>query len=219
MNNKKIYLIPGLGADGRMYMPQLKVLPNAVVLEHQKPLKGETLVQYAKRLSAQVDSSEPFILIGTSLGGIIAIEMARIIHPDKVILISSVKHRGEMPAWMRAMRYLKLHKLLPGKYFIWFSSSKMKRLITRYDTTVTRLLIDMHNNADPEFIEWAIDEVLNWKGGQDYRKDLIHIHGTRDILFPHGNIKDAVYIKGGSHVMGLTQSQDVNRALLRALED
>ena len=115
MANKKIYLIPGLGADGRMYMPQLKVLPNAVILEHQKPLKGETLVQYAKRLSAQVDTSEPFILIGTSLGGIIAIEMARIIHPDKVILISSVKHRGEMPAWMRAMRHLKLHNLLSGQ--------------------------------------------------------------------------------------------------------
>ncbi len=219
MANKKIYLIPGLGADGRMYMPQLKVLPNAVILEHQKPLKGETLVQYAKRLSAQVDTSEPFILIGTSLGGIIAIEMARIIHPDKVILISSVKHRGEMPAWMRAMRHLKLHNLLSGQNFIRFSNANVKRLITKRDTKVARLLMDMHNSADPEFVQWAINEVVNWKGGEDYRKDVIHIHGTSDRLFPHVNIKDAVYIKGGSHVMGLTQSQDVNKALLKAIED
>ena len=219
MANKKIYLIPGLGADGRMYMPHLKVLPNAVILEHQKPLKGETLVQYAKRLSAQVDTSEPFILIGTSLGGIIAIEMARIIHPDKVILISSVKHRGEMPAWMRAMRHLKLHNLLSGQNFIRFSNANVKRLITKRDTKVARLLMDMHNSADPEFVQWAINEVVNWKGGEDYRKDVIHIHGTSDRLFPHVNIKDAVYIKGGSHVMGLTQSQDVNKALLKAIED
>lgn len=219
MVSKKIYLIPGLGADGRMYMPQLKVLPNAVILEHQKPLKGETLVQYAKRLSAQVDTSEPFILIGTSLGGIIAIEMARIIHPDKVILISSVKHRGEMPAWMRAMKHLKLHNLLSGHNFIRFSNANVKRLITKRDTKVARLLMDMHNSADPEFVQWAINEVVNWKGGEDYRQDVIHIHGTSDRLFPHVNIKDAVYIKGGSHVMGLTQSQDVNKALLKAIED
>ena len=219
MTNKKIYLIPGLGADGRMYVPQLKVLPNAVVLEHQKPLKGETLVQYAKRLSAKVDTSEPFILIGTSLGGIIAIEMARIIHPDKVILISSVKHRGELPAWMRAMRHLKLHNLLSGNNYIRFSNANIQRLITKRDTNIARLLTDMHNSADPEFIGWAINEVVNWKGGEDYRKDVIHIHGTSDRLFPHVNIKDAVYIKGGSHVMGLTQSQDVNRALLKAIED
>jgi pimeloyl-ACP methyl ester carboxylesterase len=219
MTSKKIYLIPGLGADGRMYTPQLKVLPNAVILEHQKPLKGETLVQYAKRLSAQVDTTQPFILIGTSLGGIIAIEMARIIHPDKVILISSVKHRGEIPIWMRAMKHLKLHNLLSGKNYIRFSNANIRRLITKRDTNVARLLTEMHNSADPEFIGWAINEVVNWEGVKDYRKDVIHIHGTSDRLFPHANIKDAVYIKGGSHVMGLTQSQDVNKALLKALED
>jgi pimeloyl-ACP methyl ester carboxylesterase len=219
MADKKIYLIPGLGADGRMYMPQLRVLPNAVILEHQKPLKGETLVQYAKRLTAQVDTSEPFILIGTSLGGIIAIEMARIIHPDKVILISSVKHRGEMPIWMRAMRHLKLHKLLTGKNFVRFSNANVQRLTTKRVSSVGRLLMDMHNTADPEFVVWAINEVVNWKGGKDYHKAIVHIHGTRDLLFPHVNIKDAVYIKGGSHVMGLTQSQDVNNAILKAIED
>jgi pimeloyl-ACP methyl ester carboxylesterase len=219
MVNKKIYLIPGLGADARMYMPQLKVLSNALVLEHRKPLKGETLVQYAKRLSAEVDTSEPFILIGTSLGGIIAIEMARIIHPDKVILISSIKHRGEMPVWMRAMRHLKLHNLLSGNNFIRFSNANVQRLITKRDTNVARLLVDMHNSADSEFIGWAINEVVNWKGGKDYPKNVTHIHGTKDRMFPHMNIKDAVYIKGGSHVMGLTQSQDVNKALLNAIED
>jgi hypothetical protein len=52
--NTRIYLIPGLGADSRMYGPQMKVLQNATILEHQKPLKGETLVAYARRRLAQI---------------------------------------------------------------------------------------------------------------------------------------------------------------------
>ena len=34
---------------------------------------------------------------------------------------------------------------------------------------------------------------------------------------PDRNIKNAVRIKGGSHIMGLTQSHDVNKALLEAI--
>lgn len=219
MTDKKIYLIPGLGADGRMYIPQLKVLKNAVILEHMKPERGETLKHYAQRLCDKVNTSEPFILIGTSLGGILAMEMSRIIHPDKVILISSVKHRGELPGWMRAMKHLRLHRLLTGERFVSFSNANIQRLITKRDTEVARLLVDMHASADPDFVYWAINEVVNWGGKDDYRKDVIHIHGTKDQLFPHRHIKNAIHVKGGSHVMGMTQSHDVNQALLRALED
>ena len=219
MSNAKIYLIPGLGADGRMYTPQLKVLKDAVILEHQKPLKGETLTEYARRLSARVDTSEPFILVGTSLGGMIAIEMSKFIHPEKIILISSVKHRGELPVWMRAMKHLKMHHLLTGERLIRISNSNVKRFITMRDTNVARLIVDMHTSADPEFVGWAINEVVNWNGGKDYRKDIIHIHGTKDRLFPHRNIKNAIHIPGGSHIMGMTQAHDVNKVLLEAIGD
>jgi esterase/lipase len=217
MTDQKIYLIPGLGADGRMYTPQLKVLKNTVVLEHQKPKPGETLIQYAHRLTEKIDTSGPFTLIGTSLGGILAIEMSRIIRPDRVVIISSVKHRGEMPLWIRAMKYLRLHRLVTGEVFVWFSKSNLKRLVTKRDTDVTRLLVDMHRDADTDFVTWAINEVVNWQGKPDHRPDVIHLHGTRDILFPSYKIKQATFIKGGSHVMVLTQSQAVNKALLDAI--
>jgi hypothetical protein len=143
--------------------------------------------------------------------------MAKFIDPAKVILISSVKHRGELPAWMRAMRYLRLHRIVTGKVFVWFSSSTIKKLVTRRESSVTSLLIDMHRDANPDFVVWAINEVINWNGAKDYDLNTIHLHGTRDILFPHRNIESATFITGGSHVMVLTQSQDVNKALLKAI--
>jgi hypothetical protein len=145
--------------------------------------------------------------------------MAKVVNPDKVILISSVKHRGEMPVWIRAMKHLRLHKLLSGVNFIRFSNANVQRLITKRDTMVAKLLVDMHNSADPEFVGWAINAVVNWNGAKDYRDDIIHIHGTRDQLFPHKNIAQFIPVKGGSHVMGLTQAQDVNTALLVAINN
>lgn len=217
MATPMIYLIPGLGADARMYEPQMRILERYEVLEHQKPLPGETLRAYAQRLAARINTAEPFILIGTSLGGILSMELSRIVQPDKVILISSVKHRGELPLWIRIMKYLKLHKLLSGKRFIDFSKSNIRMLITKRDTRVAQLLMAMHEDADPDFVEWAIHEVIYWDGSADHRPDVVHIHGTRDRLFPFSNIKNAIAISGGSHVMGCTQPADVNEAILKAL--
>jgi hypothetical protein len=115
------------------------------------------------------------------------------------------------------MKYLNLHRLLSGQRFIRLSNSNIKRLIAKRDTDVAKLLTDMHNSADPEFVVWAIDQVVRWNGSDDHRPDIIHIHGTKDRLFPHGNIRNAIHIIGGSHVMGMTQAQDVNRALLEAI--
>jgi pimeloyl-ACP methyl ester carboxylesterase len=212
--SKRIYLIPGMGADARMYEPQLRVLPNCLVLEHQAPLPGETIREYAQRFAAHIDTSEPFILVGTSLGGMISIELSKILKPDKVILISSVKHRGELPAWMRAMKHLNLHKLISGRRFIKVSILGAQKLLMKRDTRIARLIIDMHTDADPAFIEWAMNAVINWEAPADHRDDVIHIHGTRDSLFPYKNARGAIAVKGGTHIMGLTQAHDVNRILL-----
>lgn len=217
MATPMIYLIPGLGADARMYEPQMRILDRYEVLEHQRPLPGDTLRSYAQRLTAKINTKEPFILIGTSLGGILSMEIARIVQPEKVILISSVKHRGELPLWIRIMKYLRLHKLLSGKRFIDFSKSNIRVLITKRDTHVAKLLMDMHEDADPDFVEWAINEVIHWDGKPDHRRDVVHIHGTKDRLFPFSNVKNAIAISGGSHVMGCTQPADVNEAILKAL--
>ena len=200
-----------------MYGPQMAILPGVIVLEHQKPIEGETLAEYAHRFSRLVDISRPFVLIGSSLGGMLAIEMARTIRPEKVILISSVKHRGELPGWMRSMKYLRLHKLLTGQMFVRFSNSNLKRLITKRDPEVARLLIEMHQSADPDFVSWAINAVVNWDGKETSATKVIHLHGTRDLLFPHTHVRDAILVKGGSHVMGLTHAQAVNKLLLEIL--
>src|SRR5690349_4085773 len=94
-----IYLIPGLGADsrlfGRIQWPEGYSVTSLRWIEPADT--DEPISEYARRMRGQLDSSTPFILIGVSLGGIMAIEIARYMKPEKIIIISSIKHRREKP--------------------------------------------------------------------------------------------------------------------------
>jgi pimeloyl-ACP methyl ester carboxylesterase len=214
-----IYLLPGLGADKRMYQKQLAVMPGARVLEHLSPVKGQTLAAYAKRVGALIDTSRPFVLIGTSLGGMVCMELARLINPQKIILIASIKNRAEMPLFIRSMKYLNFHRLIPGNAYKRFNNLMVKRLDGRGDKAAAQLIKDMTDDADPHFLKWAINAVINWKGEEQAAKNIVHLHGTADQLFSYNLIKNAIPVKNGTHVMNITNSEEVNRILLKALEE
>ena len=213
-----IYLIPGLGADKRMYAQQLKVLPNAIVLEHLDPKIAETLPQYAARISEGIDTSAPFALVGTSLGGIISIELSRILKPEKIVLIASIKNRDEMPTFIRSMSILKLHRLISGSQFKRLNKLMVRRLDSRGDSPAAAIIKQMTDDVSADFIDWAINAIVNWYPPKDYRSDIVHIHGTNDQLFPIHKITNPIAIKNGSHVMNMTMSYEVNKALLKALQ-
>ncbi|HWB63979.1 MAG TPA: alpha/beta hydrolase [Chitinophagales bacterium] len=211
----KIYFLPGLGADRRMFQPQLAALPHAMVLEHLPPVKGETLNGYARRIAAGIDTSAPFIVIGASLGGMVAIEIAGFLKPEKIILLSSVKNRNEIPAFIRSMKTLRLHRLIGGNTFKQFNSLMARRLDKRGDGEIAKVIREMAADTPAAFIEWAIDAVINWDVTENNGTKIIHIHGTNDQLFPVSRINNPIRVQGGSHVMNLSKSEEVNRILLQ----
>src|SRR5687767_10440822 len=109
---KHIYCISGLGADERVFS-KLKIA--GFQTHHIKwmiPEKDERVESYAKRLTMQIQHHNP-VLIGHSFGGIMCIEIARLIQTEAVILISSIKSETELPLWMRIPGKLKLNRLFP----------------------------------------------------------------------------------------------------------
>jgi hypothetical protein len=94
----------------------------------------------------------------------------------------------------------------------------VKRLDSRGDSPAAQVIKQMTIDCSPEFIEWAINAIINWHPPVAYRNDIVHIHGTNDQLFPIHKIKNPVAIKNGSHVMNMTMSYEVNKALIEALK-
>ena len=95
-----VYCISGLGADERIFC-RLQV-PDSTFhfIRWEQPRVSESIDNYAARLCKQIQHDQP-ILMGVSFGGMMAIEMAKVLSVEKVVLISSIKSFTELPRWMK----------------------------------------------------------------------------------------------------------------------
>ena len=161
-------------------------------------------------MASQVPESDP-ILLGLSFGGMIAIEMAKHIKVKKVILVSAVKTRNEIPSWMRLAGKLRLHKIIPVKSNRLTEKADDRRM--GIETKGEKDYVDTYRkNADQAYLSWAIDKILTWKNTW-VPSETFHIHGEQDRMFPLKNISATHVIKGGTHIMILNRAVEIGRCI------
>jgi len=208
MNEKTVYLLPGLGATGEAFS-KLK-FPNCkrVTIKWLKPKEKEDLPAYAKRLSKQIKDPENSILCGLSFGGIVAIELAKILEVDKTILISSVKTRKEFPNTIKMAKLLPVHKLIAAdfvsKFSFWYWVPFGKT--TKEEKKLIKSMVDV---IDGPFTDWCANQAVQWKN-KEVPPNVYHIHGTADRIFPFFHIKNYYKIKGGTHFMIVNRADEIN---------
>jgi pimeloyl-ACP methyl ester carboxylesterase len=203
-----VYFISGIAADGRLFRRiHLPEGFEAVYLNWIKPHQNESLKSYALRLAEKIEPGKPFVLIGTSLGGIVATEIALRLHPLALIIIGSVPVDTQLPGYYRLIEKLKLHRLFPGSLYNF--SAKVKHHFTREDAEDKKIIIQMISETDPSFVRWGINAVLQWKN-REIPDGLYHIHGTRDEIFPYRYTAPTHTIPKGDHVIVITRAEEVN---------
>src|SRR5690606_20203224 len=210
---KRIFIFSGLGTDERVFRHLEFPGHETTYIKWERPLQGETLSEYSKPLISQIDESSP-ILIGLSFGGLIATEVSKLIDPEKLILIASATTRKEIPFYYRIAGKLNIHKLLPTRFLKHqtFVSNWLFGLQTKEDK---KLLGEILNDTDSNFLKWAINSMLKWSN-QTRGKNLIHIHGTKDRILPYRFVKADFTIKNGGHFMTVNKSEELN-AILKSL--
>ncbi|HBW82083.1 MAG TPA: alpha/beta hydrolase, partial [Sphingobacterium sp.] len=109
----KIYVISGLGVDQRVFSKIDFGSLDLTYLDWITPVPNEPLSIYAKRISTKITAKNP-ILVGLSFGGMLAIEIAKIIETKQIILLASAKGRHELPKLYRLAGRLKINKLVPS---------------------------------------------------------------------------------------------------------
>lgn len=207
----KVYFIPGLGADKRIF--KYIKLPTGFEPHYADwlpPNVNESLHDYAKRLSTHFDTSEPFIVVGLSFGGMLASEIVSMHEDARAVLISSVSNPAQLPVFYRLAGKIRLHKLLPISLLK--SAALLKRLFTAETPEQKSYLRKMIAAVDVNFIKWAIDAIVNWRT-QSLPSPTLHIHGSRDEILPVSFCKPTHVIKGAGHMMVLTRAQEINRIL------
>jgi pimeloyl-ACP methyl ester carboxylesterase len=211
----KAYLISGIAADRRLFRRiQLPAGIEPVYIDWINPVRQETLSNYAHRLAENINAGEPFILIGTSLGGIMATEIAMQLRPAITIIIGSIPVNSQLPDYFRIAGILKIHKLIPGS--LYKVSAILKHYFSRGNAEDRKIIIQMISETDGRFIRWGIDAVLNWKNSR-LPESLFHIHGTRDEMFPYSLTSPTHTILKGDHVIVINRADEVNEMIREIL--
>jgi len=206
---KTIYCISGLGTDEKVF-GNLNVNAKMKFIPWLRPLKNETIKKYASRMGESIHDSSAVIL-GISFGGMIAIEIAKQIPVEKLIIVSSIKTASELPGWMKLTGKFQLHKILPTRSYKITEKYDNSRLgITNEEE---RQLVNMYRQKmDPVYYDWAVHQVLSWKNSW-YPENLVHIHGEQDKVFPIKNLAPTHVIKDGSHIMTLNKAEEVSTCI------
>lgn len=203
----KIYAIGGLGADSRVFK-YLKPDHELVPINWIKPQPKESLSHYSERLSKVIDADEEFAILGVSFGGLVAIEISKLLKPEFTILISSVETRSEIRLIYRWVGKIGILNWLPTFFF------NPPRHFAHYlfGAKNTSLLDEILDDTDPKFTKWALNEFVKW----DQRSktgNVIRIHGTKDRLIPWRGKEAAGLVNGGGHFMIVDKSDEISQLI------
>ena len=207
----KLYFIPGLGADKRVFRHiRLPEGYEMVHLDWLPPQEGEGLREYALRMAEMIQRNEPWGVVGLSFGGMIASEISRTYNPRHTILIASIATASQLPPYFRWAAPLQMHRYLPIGLFK--QASVARRLFTTETSEDKELLRRIIDESDPAFIRWALGAILQWRQA-DAPRDFFHIHGTGDHLLPLRYVSPTHTIAGGGHLMVMNRAEEVNGLL------
>ena len=215
-NKIKIYLFPGQGSDNRLFSNleldrQFEMIP----IQYEVPDKRATIKEYAQVLVQKIDTTDKYILLGVSLGGMICTELADVLNPDKILIISSAKSRKELPGRYKFQKYIPLNKIIPKK-IIKFGALVLQPIVEPDRNQEKELFKQMLSSKDPVYLKRSINMIVNWNR-TSYSNKIIHIQGTNDHTIPIRNVIADYKIKKGSHMMILTQGKELSNLINKIL--
>jgi len=211
-----IYLLPGQGADHRLFSKlELADYPFKHI-EYVVPVKGSSMNDYARQLSTQIDQSKPFILIGTSLGGMLSCEMNEFMNPEKVIIISSAQNQQQLPGRYNFQKKIPIYKLIGGG--VSKLGARILQPIVEPDRKVEKeIFVSMLKAKDKKFMKRSIKMIIEWDK-ETFDESIIHIHGDNDHTIPFKNVNCKHIVPNGSHMMTLTRPEEINQILKLELD-
>lgn len=204
-----IYLVPGLANDRRIFKNLSEELKDhdLIFLEHLEPInQEETISEYAVRLiKHHGEFIEDSIIIGFSLGGLISIEMAKIIKFKRIILISTIKHKSEFHPLIKAASNFQIHLPAP---LIKNTIKHVALLLGVTNSDGANFISQIVNDSNEQHIVWAQKAASKWEN-RLIPDNYIHIHGTKDEIFPINYVKPSHKIVDGTHFMIMDRAKEV----------
>jgi pimeloyl-ACP methyl ester carboxylesterase len=213
----RAYFISGLGADARIFANVR--LPAHVAIHHVpwlEPEKNEPLQAYCRRMALGLRTDEPFILVGLSFGGLVAIEWNRFLRPAFTFILSSVTTDKDFPWTFRLIKAFGLQRVSPS-LLKKIPSPLYNWIFGAYLPEEKRMLRSFLREVTPSYLSWSMNAVLTWRNPARPPK-LLHLHGSEDRIFPRHSTHADVWIEHTGHFMAYDHADEVNKVMALHLE-
>ncbi|WP_299374591.1 alpha/beta hydrolase [uncultured Kiloniella sp.] len=170
------------------------------------------------RKKMDVENKGPVVGIGHSFGGMMSQEIAAIMPIRKVLIISSIKSRKELPPHFSIIKKLGIQHVMSKSVTLaslplW---GKYHDYVSKEEQTLFKDMVDRHSSSD---LRWALTQLSGWQTPPMREgTELVHIHGEGDRTFPIKRIQQPVHvIKGGGHFMVYKQAELVGDLIKSSL--
>ncbi len=196
---RTIFVLPGMGADRGMYSaPSWQSIPGSRFLDWPEYRGESSIGAIANRLAQENAIVDGSAIIGTSLGGIVACEIANQVSLQGLALVSSAVHPSEISGILSMLH--PLARLAP----IDFIQAAVGKLPSE--------LAGMFARSQASFIRASCAAIFEWKGLDTSRTTPLRIHGTHDHVIPmpsHADLK----LEGG-HLIAMSHADECVRFLM-----
>jgi pimeloyl-ACP methyl ester carboxylesterase len=195
----KTIILPGMGANSNMYPKEKYNKLQDVIFANWPKYDGELSVEeVAKKVIDIHQINNEMVAGGSSLGGMVAIEIAKIVGITKVILIGSATNSDYINPLLQKLSGLaeitpvKIIQVLTGKVNQYASNEPLS----------------MFEESDSNFIKAMCKALFKWEGLGKFNCDVCQIHGEKDLVIfpPKNNVK---IILGGGHLISITHAEEV----------
>jgi pimeloyl-ACP methyl ester carboxylesterase len=199
----KWFILPGMGATSAMYDAVRRELRFGVNFKNWPEYRGEkSYAEVARRVIEENGISEGDVVGGSSLGGMVALEIARSVKAKAVILIGSAVHPREVQGLLSLLSPLAAVTPI----------SLIQTLAGKSDNLVSSMFAESY----PAFIRAMCEYLRSWQGYQGPAESVYRIHGRKDHVIPCPAGCDV--IEGAGHLLAITHPQETGTFLEKVRE-
>ena len=192
------YILPGMGADAAMYGPAFQELPKVQYLNWPAYNNEKTIEDISLRIIHEYNITSSDIVGGSSLGGIVAAEIAKHINVKKIVLIGSTVTPDNISPILKKLSVLS--EIAP--------INLIKTFVGKASTISKNHLLKVFGNVDSAFIKAMCKAVFEWSGNPVPHCDYSHIHGAKDFVISPPQT-GATIIPDAGHLIAITHEKEV----------
>ncbi len=215
-----LLFLPGLGSDHRLWHAQQSLPYTTNAPDYIDAFDNETLANYSKRFLRHlldthlISDGDDLVIIGASMGGAVAQELARHIKARSIILVGSLRSSKELRPLIRNFGR-SIAKKLPiwlYRFSITLVPFVMRRL-SAIPPNEVELCTLMYKDLSKHFFREGSRMLSEWEGCTT-EIPTFRIHGANDHIIPFRRTSQIdLVIPEGKHLICLSHPEIVNRAI------